>query len=456
MAKKQNNSKRLLVISSFSPTDDADGPPDVDSARSGALAAVRALRRQGVWPEGLDLLVISDAYGLVEPDSPAGLPVPIPFTRAENPDWWAGFITRNLDNYVTRRGHAGAFVLPEAAHEPALRASQKLRQFDTTWGDIETGGLEALKAWVTGEQVAPPKKRATRRSVAAKGVAGADVEKALEAPLSPAQTIAAHIVEDSVYSERFILAIGKMSGEEIDEVRRELSFEWSRRNQRRSERRSTERRSVSNFITQSARLPWSERPATTFYTRLLESFGMASVLGSINKAVSQLAITEPGRYREILARMPKDESEFMTDLLHLLWEASSRMDKDEISLLRAYLSDSCTHDELRRLGLARNLRLEDRYEIFRSVVSCLVGLAPFGDISDYRRIWLRFDEIENILGYGDHDRWELVKALGTLIGDRPRCVTIWLNISPDSTATSAEIQAALENNLRITDDLTMN
>ncbi len=449
MAKKQNDTKRLLVISSFSPTYDADGPPNVASARSGALSAVRALRRQGTWPEGLDLLVISDAYGLVEPDSPAGPPVPIPFTRAENPDWWAGFITRNLDNYITRRGHSSAFVLPEAAHEPALRASQKLRQFDTTWGDIDTGGLEALKPWVTGEQATPPKKRAARRPVSPKGEVEAAIEKAAEAPLSPAQTIAAHIVEDSVYSERFILAIGKMSGEEIDEVRRELSFEWSRRNQRRHERRS-----VSNFITKSARLPWSERPATTLYTRLLESLGMASVLGSINKAVSQLAITEPGRYREILARMPKDESEFMTDLLHLLWEASSRMDKDEISLLRAYLSDSCTRDELRRLGLARNLRLEDRYEILRSTVSCLVGLAPFGDISDYRRIWLRFDEIENILGYGDHDRWELVKALGTLIGDSPRCVTIWLNISPDSAATSDQIQAALENNLRITDDLT--
>jgi len=461
MAKKQNDSRRLLVSSSFSPTDDADGPPDVDSARSGALASVRALRRQGTWPEDLDLLVISDAYGLVEPDSPAGPPVPIPFTRAENPDWWAGFITRNLDNYITRRGHSSAFVLPEAAHEPALRASQKLRQFDTTWSGIDNGGLEALKPWVTGEQqAAPPKKRATRRSASAKeGVGAADVETAVEAILSPAQTIAAHIVEDSIYSERFILAIGKMSGEEIDEVRRELSYEWSRRSQRRhepqrNEGRRMERRSVSNFITNSARLPWSEMPAGTFYSRLLESYGMASVLGSINKAVSQLAITEPGRYREILARMPKDESEFMTDLLYLLWEASSRMDKDEISLLRAYLSDSCTHEELRRLGLARNLRLEDRYEILRSVISCQVGLAPFGDISDYRRIWLRFDEIENILGYSDHDRWELVKALGTLIGDSPRCVTIWLNISPGSPATSAQIQAALENNLRITDDLT--
>jgi hypothetical protein len=448
MPKKQTDSKRLLVISSFSPTGDADGPPDVDSAGAGVLAAVRALREERDWPEDVDLLVISDAYGLVEPDSSAGPPMPIPFTRVENPEWWAGFVTRNLDNYIARRRHASAFVLPEPEHETALRASQKLSMLDTTWAGIDLDGLEALAPWVTGEQVVPTKKRSPRRSAGSRARAAG--EPVREAPLSRAQMLAAHVVEHSIYSDRFILAVSKMTAEEIDEVRGELSFEWSRRSQRRHERPS-----VSNFIAKSARLPWSERPATTLYGRLLESFGMASVLGSINKAVSQLAITEPGRYRDILARMPKDESEFMTDLLHLLWEASSRMDKDEIALLRAYLSDSCTHDELRRLGLSRNLWLEDRYEILRSVVSCLVGLAPFGDMSDYRRIWLRFDEIENILAYTYHDRWELVKALGTLMGDSPRCVTIWLNISPGSPATSTDIQSALENNLRITDDLTV-
>jgi hypothetical protein len=408
---------------------------------------LRLLRNLGAWPDTLDLIVVSDAYGLVEPDSPAGQPVPIPFTRVENPDWWAGFITRNLDNYITRRGHTSAFVLPEVEHDPALHASQKLKEIETEFGDPDSGGVEAMESWITGDQATSAKKRAPRRTTQGKAPAKKVPEVSLT--LSPAQALAERLVQDSIYSDRFILAISKMSGEEIDEVRGELSFEWSRRAQRRHERRS-----VSNFVTKSARLPWSERPATTFYGRLLESFGMGNVLGSINKAVSQLAITEPGRYRDILARMPKDESEFMTDLLHLLWEASSRMDKDEIALLRAFLSDSCTHEELRRLGMSRNLWLEDRYEILRSVLSCLVGLAPFGDISDYRRVWLRFDEIENILGYSDHERWELVKAFGTLVGDSPHCVTIWLNISPGSTATSAEIQAALENNLRITDDLT--
>jgi hypothetical protein len=444
LARKQNKPKRLLIISSPGKKGDADGPPDAESARTGALGTVRSLRQKGSWPGDLDLLIVSDSYGLVEPDSADGEPVPIPFTRAENPDWWAGFIARNLDNLIGRRGHTEAFVLAQPDQEAALRASSRLRGLDTTWADAQADETAALKSWVTGEPVAPTRKRTSRRpSTSSTG------KTAVAPQLSPAQTLAAHIVEDSIYSDRFILAIGKMSGDEIDEVRRELSFEWGRRSQRRHERRS-----VSNFIVKSARLPWSEQPATTLYGRLLESFGMASVLGSINKAVSQLAITEPGRYREILARMPKDESEFMTDLLHLLWEASSRMDKDEISLLRAYLSDSCTHGELRRLGMSRNLGLEDRYEILRSVVSCQVGLAPFGDISDYRRVWLRLDEIENVLGYSDHARWELVKALGTLVGDSPHCVTVWLNISPSSGATSAQIQATLENNLRITDDLT--
>jgi hypothetical protein len=67
-------------------------------------------------------------------------------------------------------------------------------------------------------------------------------------------------------------------------------------------------------------------------------------------------------------------------------------------------------------------------------------------------VWL--DEIENILGYSEHERWELVKALETLIGDTPPYLTVWLNISPASPATSQEVQAALENNLVITDEVT--
>ena len=102
-------------------------------------------------PTPSSLLIISDAYGLVEPDSPAGWPVPIPFTRTENPDWWAGFISRNLDNYITRRIPASAFVLFEPAHEPALRASRKLRDLDPTWTDAGASGLDALTPWVTGE-----------------------------------------------------------------------------------------------------------------------------------------------------------------------------------------------------------------------------------------------------------------------------------------------------------------
>jgi hypothetical protein len=180
---------------------------------------------------------------------------------------------------------------------------------------------------------------------------------------------------------------------------------------------------------------------------------MSTILGSINKAVAQVAITEPGRYREILARIPEDESEFMTDLLYLLWEASSRMDKNEIDLLRAYLLDECTPAELRRLGLPRNLKLEDRYQVLRTTVKCFTGLSPVGVLGDYRRVWIWLDEIENLLAYKEEERWETVKALQTMFGDRPFCLSVWLNISPGSEATSAQIQAALENMLVVNEDL---
>jgi hypothetical protein len=254
------------------------------------------------------------------------------------------------------------------------------------------------------------------------------------------------LVEDAIYSHRFMLVTSKLSKEQIGQVRRDLDAAWARRMARRHERPS-----VSNIVVKSARLPWSHAPASTLYGRLLESIGMPSVLGSINKAVTQAAITEPGRYKEILARLPQDESDYVADVLYLLWEASSRMDKDEIAVLRAYLSDTATHIELRRMGIPRNLSLEDRYEVLRVVLECFSGLAPAANLSDDRRVWVWLDEIENILGYNERERWELVKALETLISNTPPYLTIWLNISPNSPATSQEIQSALENNLIITD-----
>ena len=73
----------------------------------------------------------------------------------------------------------------------------------------------------------------------------------------------------------------------------------------------------------------------------------------------------------------------MTDLLHLLWEASSRMDRDEIGLLRAYCWILSAPAQLRRLKLRRNLGLEDRYEVLRTAVKkCFIGLAPVGVLDD--------------------------------------------------------------------------
>lgn len=457
MARKQ--AKKLLVVSSESGMEVAGGPPELGRAGSGPLGAVRAVHERGDWPADLDLFVVSDVFGLVEPLNPAAVAVPIPFSRAENPGWWADFVGHNLDRIVKTRGYASALVLPNPQHEQALRNCGKLQEIETVWGNEGVAGLagaELLQAWLSG-------KTKRRRAVgdARQSAPVADEQPIVEdaapvvddvPPVINMPPLVAdkylRIVEDSIYSDRFMLIVSRLGREEGREVQAALRAEWG---QRRSKGRG--KKSVSNVVVKAARLPWSYRPAATLGGRLLESIGMGTLLGSINKAVSQLAITEPGRYREILARIPEDESEFMADLLYLLWEASSRMDKDEIKLLRAYLLDKCTPGELRRLGLSRNLGLEDRYEVLRTAVKCFVGLAPVGVLGDYRRVWVWLDEIENLLAYKEEERWETVKALQTMFGDRPPCLSVWLNISPESEATTQEIQSALENMLVLNEDL---
>lgn len=467
MAGTIRGSRRLLVVSSQSSTGDQDGPPDVKRARGGALGVVRSMQKEGVWPESLDLLVLSDAYGLVEPLNASEQPVLIPFARIENGNWWEGFVARNLDNYIARRPYSHAYLLVKPEHEAALRASRKLRGLHPEWASPQDDAPSLLRDWIESDEAPAPPLRLVKddgedtsslednttvlysRSTGPLPVAPFDPgpepsELRAEIPGSVAR-----VIEGALYSDRFMLALSKLGREQLQQVRLDLDAAWVRRSTRRHERPS-----VSNLVVKSARLPWSERPASTLYGRLLESIGMQSVLGSINKAVSQRAVTEPGRYRDILAAMPTDESQFIADLLYLLWEASSRMDKDEIAMLRAYLSDTCTHAELRRLGLPRNLSLEDRYDVLNSILQCFSGLSSDGALSDHRRVWIHLDQIENLLGYTEHDRWELVKGLETLMAHAPAYLTVWMNISPASPAEAEQIQAALENKLVITDDLT--
>jgi hypothetical protein len=456
MARKQ--ARKLLVVSSESGMETSGSPPELGRAGSGPLGAMRAVHERGDWPPNLDLFVVSDVYGLVDLLDPSGLTLPIPFSRAENPGWWADFVGHNLDRVVKNRGYASALVLPNPQHEHALRNCDRLREIETVWGNEGVAGLagaELLQAWLSGkarrrrtpaaQKKAAPVVEQTLPETAPE--APSDVQPIIDLPLLVADKYL-RIVDESIYSDRFMLIASRLGREEAREVQAALRAAWG---QRRSKGRN--KKSVSNIVIKAARLPWSYRPATTLSGRLLESIGMGTLLGSINKAVSQLAITEPGRYREILARIPEDESEFMTDLLHLLWEASSRMDRDEIGLLRAYLLDECTPHELRRLNLPRNLGLEDRYEVLRTAVKCFIGLSPVGVLDDYRRVWVWLDEVENLLAYKEEERWETVKALQTMFGDRPPSLSVWLNISPESDATTQDIQDALENILVLNEDL---
>ena len=104
--------KRLLIISSPNAFGDVGAPPSLTDDPDGPLGTVRAMLDVGAWSDGLDLVVVSDSYGLVEPLDDVAEPAPLPFSRPENPDWWAGFVARNLDNMVEKRGYSAAYVLP--------------------------------------------------------------------------------------------------------------------------------------------------------------------------------------------------------------------------------------------------------------------------------------------------------------------------------------------------------
>src|SRR6476469_5573245 len=133
--------KKLLVVSSESGTGDAEGPPELKKAASGPLGSVRALHESAAWPAGLELVIVSDSYGLVEPLNEAVEPVPVPFSRQQNPGWWADFVTHNLSRLLEKRLYTAVLVLPNPHHEQALRLCGKLQELDTVWGNPGVAGL---------------------------------------------------------------------------------------------------------------------------------------------------------------------------------------------------------------------------------------------------------------------------------------------------------------------------
>lgn len=114
-----------------------------------------------------------------------------------------------------------------------------------------------------------------------------------------------------------------------------------------------------------------------------------------------------------------------------------------LRLLQAYLTDSCSQAELRKLSLARNLTTEDRYLLLQYSWQHLQGSSESQEVEEHTRLWLGVDEVETILDYTAREQ----RGLTQLVSSTGSFLTVWLNISEESGEVIARTRDAFGSKL---------
>lgn len=99
-------------------------------------------------------------------------------------------------------------------------------------------------------------------------------------------------------------------------------------------------------------------------------------------------------------------------------------------LLEAYFFSQHTKTDLRRLGLSRGIdNSQDRFRILSSVLQCLIGLAPEGEIERHARVLLWIDEMEDLIYFTSRQYRPFTQGLRDLIDHLPSYFTLLMNFT---------------------------
>lgn len=233
------------------------------------------------------------------------------------------------------------------------------------------------------------------------------------------------IIAKSLHSGQAIAVLSALGAGDLSVIKRHLVVAWE-----------TAQASSANALVGSLSVwihpfPWGEHPALALYNGYLESLGWSGLHTSVSRAYDQLADTTS------LAAVPLTDNSLLSAGIsrirrpHTITHGGTINPED---LLMAYLTDSCSQEELRRLGLARNLTMQDRYTLLQCLWQCERGLLPDTLLQQHKRYCIFLNELENVLEYSRKDRRDLMKGLIYLLASLPSFTTLWLNISDGNLA----------------------
>ncbi len=178
----------------------------------------------------------------------------------------------------------------------------------------------------------------------------------------------------------------------------------------------------------------NDKPDKNFYTDVLEQLGMSQIRRTV-----ATALQEVGEQATLLALQKITGSESLGKAVWMLGTGNDLIQSDHSKsntrserklLLDSYFLDGCSREELRQLGLARNIdAAQDRFRVLAALLHCFIGLNPAKDVARHSRVYLWIDEIEELTSYTSSQYRLLAQGLSDLAHHVPHFLSIWMNLT---------------------------
>ena len=247
------------------------------------------------------------------------------------------------------------------------------------------------------------------------------------------------IINDSLYGDDALFVLSASSHEERGLVQDLLREAWQRA------QRDQSIPHVRDLSIVRISFPWSEHPAHSLYTSIIELRELSEWEMLLLKALRD------GRSRDVTTNT--HIAAVLEGMVHRgrlgTHEFTNKYSFGELEavitpLFRSYLLDQTSQaSERSKLGFARALTTQDRYELLRCLWQCEQGLASSLDVREHTRLWVYLDEAENVLDYTPAERKMLSKGLAHIIAQTGHFLTIWLNIAVQDRETVQAVKKAL-------------
>lgn len=178
----------------------------------------------------------------------------------------------------------------------------------------------------------------------------------------------------------------------------------------------------------------SDKPDKNFYTDVLEQLGMSQIRQAVATAFQEI-----GEQASLLALQKITGSESLGKAVWMLGTSNDPIQNDfpksnirseRKLLLDSYFLDGCTREELRQLGLPRNIdTVQDQFRVLTALFHCFIGLNPAKEVARHNRVCLWIDEIEELSSYTSSRYRLLAQGLSDLAHHVPHFLSIWMNLT---------------------------